>query len=129
MEIERSNIWDKVSSLQSVTTFNFEESAKRRVADSAPKVDTNQKEALNKVEEAKDSATKATFRMMDRHNEMVKKSQELANVKARRDSIDRRNKLRREEHTELLAEMAVENAQRSKWTNKAAMKRRPDFMA
>jgi hypothetical protein len=68
--------------------------------------------ALQKVEEVKNDNVNTTLDMMDRHNEMVKKSQELYKAKARQRAIERQNTKRREEHSELLAEMALRNAQR-----------------
>ena len=69
-------------------------------------------DALQKVEEAKDANTAATLKMMDRHNEMVKKSQELYKERARRRAIELQDKKRREEHGDMLAEMAIRNAER-----------------
>ncbi|MDR2180037.1 MAG: hypothetical protein LBP21_06990 [Synergistaceae bacterium] len=68
--------------------------------------------ALRKVEEAQSGNTDATLKMMDRHNEMVKKSQELYKAKAKQRAIERQNTQRREEHSEILAEMAIRNAER-----------------
>ena len=55
---------------------------------------------------------------------MVKKSQALHKAKIRKDAIARRNRQNREHQTELLAEMALENARRSKWLNAASLQRR-----
>ena len=70
-------------------------------------------EALKKVEEARGANTNTTLVMMDRHNEMVKKSQKINAARAKQQAIERRNKTRREEHSALLAEMAIRNAERS----------------
>ena len=80
--------------------------------------------ALEKVRDAKESISRTTFRMWDRHAEMVKKSQELNKARIRKDAIARRNRYNREMQTELLAERALENARRSQWLNAAALKRR-----
>jgi len=80
--------------------------------------------ALEKVQEARESISKTTFRMWDRHTEMVKKSQALRKAKIRKDAITRRNRQNREQHTELLARMALENARRSKWLNAASLQRK-----
>ena len=85
--------------------------------------------ALEKVQEAKESVSRTTFRMWDRHAEMVKKSQELSKAKTRKDAITRRNRENRERQTELLAEMALENTRRSKWLNAAALERREETSA
>ena len=80
--------------------------------------------ALEKLEEAKDSLSKTTFRMWDRHTETVKKAQELNKAKLKKDAITRRSRQARERQTELLAKMALENAARSRWLNAAARRRR-----
>ena len=48
--------------------------------------------ALEKLEEAKDSLSRTTFRMWDRHTETVKKAQELNKAKLKKDAITRRKK-------------------------------------
>jgi len=80
--------------------------------------------ALEKLEEARDSLSKTTFRMWDRHTETVRKAQELNKAKLKKDAITRRNRQARERQTELLAKMALENAARSRWLNAAARRRR-----
>ncbi|MDR1979569.1 MAG: hypothetical protein LBQ42_12620 [Synergistaceae bacterium] len=93
-----------------VSGYDFEESYRlRKMAAAETKAEDA---ALRKVEEVKDGNVATTLEMMDRHNEMVKKSQELSEAKARQRAIERQNTQRREEHSELLAEMAVRNAQR-----------------
>ena len=74
------------------------------------KVETAETAALQKVEEAGNNNMDATLDMMDRHNEMVKKSQELYKAKAKQRAIERQNIERREKQRELLAEMALNNA-------------------
>jgi hypothetical protein len=69
-------------------------------------------EALDRVGEAQRANTRTTLDMMDRHNEMVKKSQELAQVRDRKRAIERSNREHREEQTELLAQVALRNAER-----------------
>ena len=69
-------------------------------------------DAIRKVEEAQNSNTKSTLDMMDRHNEMVAKSQKLREERAKQDAIKRQNRKNQEEHTELLKEMAVRNDER-----------------
>lgn len=80
--------------------------------------------ALEKLEEAKDSLSRTTFRMWDRHTETVKKAQELNKAKLKKDALARRSRQARERQTELLAKMALENAARSRWLNAAARRRR-----
>jgi hypothetical protein len=72
----------------------------------------DQDAALRKVEETRESNTKTTLQMMDRHNEMVKKSQELNKEKEKRRALERQNQEHREEQRVLLAEMALRNAER-----------------
>ena len=69
-------------------------------------------EAVRKVEEAKRAATETTLKMMDSHNEIVKKSQEFLKEQARKRAIERLAQKRAEEHSEVLAEMAIRNAER-----------------
>ena len=76
------------------------------------KNEVSEDEAIQKVEEAKHTIAQITFEMMDRHIEIVKKSQELAKEQARKRAIERMAQERKEEHTELLAEMAIRNAER-----------------
>ncbi len=92
--------------------YDFSESYKLRKELQAAD-NTDRGEALQKVEETQNANDRTTFQMMDRHNEMVKKSQELYETKARQDAIEHRNKKNREEHSALLAEMALRNAERS----------------
>ncbi len=75
--------------------------------------ETEKDEALQRVEDARSANTHTTLDMMDRHNEMVRKSQELFKIKQKKLAIERRNQERREEQTDLLAQMAIENAERS----------------
>jgi hypothetical protein len=91
--------------------YDLEESYRLRKALGA---ETRVKEeaALQKVEEAKSGNVDATLKMMDRHHEMVKKSQELSQAKAKQRAIERQNAKRREDHSEILAEMALRNAER-----------------
>ena len=69
-------------------------------------------EAMQKVEEAKHATTQASLDMMDRHHEIVKKSQEFLKEQAKKRAIERMAQERRDEHREVLAEMAVRNAER-----------------
>ncbi|MDR1874995.1 MAG: hypothetical protein LBQ90_08310 [Synergistaceae bacterium] len=69
-------------------------------------------DALKKVEEAQQSNTRTTLQMMDRHSEMVRKSQELARTREKKRAIEHQNEERRQEQTELMARAAVHNAER-----------------
>jgi ribosomal protein L16 Arg81 hydroxylase len=79
-------------------------------------------EASQKVEEVQQANTAATLNMMDRHNEMVKKSQELAKVRDKQRAIEQQNKKHREEQSELMAEMAIRNAERRDLLEAARLK-------
>jgi methylthioribose-1-phosphate isomerase len=92
---------------QGVWGYDFEESRRLRKASQEQVT-----EAIQKVEEAQQANTTTTLDMMDSHNEMVKKSQEAAKEKDKKRAIERQNQKRREEHSELLAEMAIRNAER-----------------
>lgn len=75
--------------------------------------ETEKDDALRTVDEARSANTRTTLDMMDRHNEMVKKSQELFKIKQRKLAIERQNQERREEQSDLIAQMAIRNAERS----------------
>ena len=80
-------------------------------------------EAAQKVEEVKRANTQTTLKMMDRHNEMVKKSQELNNAQAKKRAIERMAQKRVEEHREVLAEMAARDAERHDLLEAARLKK------
>jgi hypothetical protein len=79
-------------------------------------------DALQKVEEARESNDRTTLQMMDRHNEMVEKSRKLYKAKAERQAIERRNQKHREEQREILAEIALRNAERRDLLEAARLK-------
>ena len=83
-------------------------------------------EAIQKVEEVKQANTQTTLKMMDRHNEMVKKSQELNNAQAKKRAMERLAQKRAEEHREVLAEMAARDAERHDLLEAARLKRKED---
>ena len=114
MQIAALGIWDRENN---ISNYDFEESYRRRKA-SQETVD----EALGKVEEVKSANVQTALDMMDRHNEMVAKSQKLQEIKARKLAMERQDKKRREEHTELLAEMAIRNAERHDLLEAARLK-------
>jgi len=84
----------------------------------------HENEAMQKVEEAKRATTQTTFKMMDRHIEIVKKSQELLKKQAEKRTIERLAKKRREEHSEVLAEIAIRNAERRDLLEAERLKRK-----
>ena len=92
---------------EEILVYDFQESYRLRKLSGGQTVETTEDAALQKVEEVKNKNTDTTLDMMDRHNEMVKKSQELYKAKARQRAIERQNIERREEQRELLAEMAL----------------------
>ena len=87
------------------------------------KVPTTVEEGLERVEEAKDNAYKSTMRTWDKHTDMVEKSQKLRQIRDRKEAVERQNKERREQQTELMARVAIENANRSKIIEADALKR------
>ena len=103
-----------------ICPLDFEEMHRRR---KETKVSENKDEAMRKVEEAKHATTQTTFKMVDRHIETVKKSQELAKEQARKRAIERMAQERKEEHSELLAEMAIRNAERRDLVEGAHLKK------
>ena len=117
-----SRVWDAAARAAGASLGLAEKAAGRSVGVSD--TEEEREAALEKVQEARESVSKTTFRMWDRHAEMVKKSQALHKAKIRKDAIARRNRQNRERQTELLAEMALENARRSKWLNAASLQQR-----
>ena len=87
------------------------------------KVPTTVEEGLERVEEAKENAHNTTMRTWDKHTDMVEKSQKLRQVRDRKEAIERQNEERREEQTELMAKVAIENANRSKLLEADALER------
>ena len=76
------------------------------------KVPETQEEALDLVRAAESSMTRATLKTWDSHNDMVKKSAELRKVQARKQAIENQYQEHREEQRELMAKIAIENANR-----------------
>jgi len=101
--------------------YDFGESYRVRVL-TRQSEEQNKEKAVQKVGEAKDANTRTTLEMMDRHNEMVEKSQKLREQKIRKDAIERQNQKRREEHSELLKEMALRSAERRDLLEAARLK-------
>ena len=96
---------------------------RRKEAVEASKTTENESEALRKVEEAQNANTQTTLKMMDRHHEMVKKSQELSKAQAKKRALENQVKKRVEEHREVLAEMAIRNAERRDLLEAARIKK------
>ena len=80
--------------------------------ETARKVPETQAEALELVKAAESSMTRATMKTWDAHNDMVKKSAELRKVQARKQAIEDQYQEHREEQRELMARIAIENANR-----------------
>ncbi|MBR1673211.1 MAG: hypothetical protein IJ702_09825 [Fretibacterium sp.] len=87
------------------------------------KVPTTAEEGLELVEAAKESAHNTTMRTWDKHTDMVEKSQQLRQIRDRKEAIERQNEERRDEQTELMARVALENANRSKLLEAEALER------
>ena len=115
-----SRVWDAAGAHAARASLGLAEKAAGRSA-GANGTEEEREAALEKVQEARESIFRTTFRMWDRHTEMVKA---LRKAKIRKDAIARRNRQNRERQTELLARMALENARRSKWLNAASLQRR-----
>ena len=81
-------------------------------------------DALKQVEEARARTSEATFRAWDRHTDMVEKSQKLRRIRMRQEAIKRRNQEQRENSRELMAQVALQNANRTKMIEAGAMKRK-----
>lgn len=79
---------------------------------SVRKVPETQEEALELVQAAESSMTRATMQTWDSHNDMMQKSAELRKVQARKQAIEKQYQEHREEQRELMAKIAIENAQR-----------------
>ena len=80
-------------------------------------------EAMQKVEEAQHANTQTTLKMMDRHNEMVKKSQEMNNAQAKKRAMERLAQKSADERREVLAEMAARDAERHDLLETARLKK------
>ena len=76
------------------------------------KVPETQEEALELVQAAESSMTRATLKTWDSHNDMVKKSAELRKIQARKQAIESQYQEHRDEQRELMARIAIENANR-----------------
>jgi len=108
----------------SVYDVDIEEVYRRRKETAeATKATENENEAMRKVEEAQNANTQTTLEMMDRHHETVKKSQELLKALAKKRALERLAEKRIEEHREVLAEMAIRNAERRDLIEVARMKK------
>ena len=81
-------------------------------------------DALKQVDEARARTSEATFRAWDRHTDMVEKSQKLRRIRMRQEAIKRRNQEQRENSRELMAQVALQNANRTKMIEAGAMKRK-----
>lgn len=86
--------------------------------ESPRKVPETQDEALDLVKAAESSMTRATLKTWDSHNDMVKKSAELRKVQARKQAIENQYQEHREEQRELMARIAIENANRREMLNR-----------
>ena len=76
------------------------------------RVPETQDEALETYEAAKLSLHNTTMIAMDRHNDMVAKSQKLRQIAIRKEIIERQNMEHREEQTRLIEEAALKRSQK-----------------
>ena len=109
-----SSLWEQLSS----SSNNARKSAVKN------EIPTNIEDALEKVQEVKQKTSETTFKTWDKHTDMVRKSQELRTTRMRQEAIERQNTERREEQTELVAQMAIENANRSQMIASETMARK-----
>ncbi|MBQ9565241.1 MAG: hypothetical protein IJU98_06600 [Synergistaceae bacterium] len=114
------SLWDELDKVSS---------ARGNGAKQAKTVPTTADEALDLVEAAKESAHQSTMKTWDKHTDMVEKSQQLRQVRDRKEAIERLNRERREDQTELMAQIAIENANRSKMLERDALERQAREMA
>lgn len=84
---------------------------------------------MDLVNAAKDNANRETMRAWDKHTDMVEKSRELRETRERQQAIERRNQERREDQTELMAQIAIENANRTQMFEAEAVERQNRKMA
>ena len=113
------SVWDEAERFSA-----FSGSGRRNSTKAAKEVPTTVDEALDLVNAAKESAHQSTMKTWDKHTDMVEKSQKLRQVRDRKEAIERLNKERREENTELMAQIAIENANRSKMLEASALERK-----
>jgi len=103
--------------------FDIEDVYRRRKEAAAAKPTENENEVMLRVEEAQNANTQATLEMMDRHHATVKKSQEFLKAQAKKRALERLAEKRIEEHREVLAEMAIRNAERRDLLEDARIKK------
>jgi len=80
-------------------------------------------EAMQKVEEVRHSNMQASLEIVDRHLETVRKSRELFKELDRKRAIERLAQKQREEHSEVLIEMAIRRAERRDLLEAAHLKK------
>jgi len=117
------SLWDTIDK---VSSFSLE---RKNGSKAAKEVPTTAEDALDLVEAAKESAYQSTMKTWDKHTDMVEKSQQLRQVRDRKEAIERLSRDRREEQTELMAQIAIENANRSKMLEAQALERKAKDMA
>ena len=76
------------------------------------RVPATQSDVLELVNAAQSSMDKSTLKAWDSHNNMMKKSAELRKIQARKKAIEQQYQEDRDEQRELMAKIAIENAQR-----------------
>ena len=116
------SLWDEIDKVSSSSSRG---SGTKQTKEAPTTVD----EALDLVEAAKESAHQSTMKTWDKHTDMVEKSQQLRQVRDRKEAIERLNRERREDQTELMAQIAIENANRSKMLERDALERQAREMA
>lgn len=79
--------------------------------------------AQDLLDAAKENISDETMRAWDKHTDMVQKSQELREVRDRKEAMERLTQEHREEQTELMAQMAIENVNRSRMLEAQSLER------
>lgn len=122
----RNGLWDGLSDMLRSTSSRAEDIARRATSKDASKGKVE--DALELVQAAKENANAETMRTWDKHTDMVEKSQKLRETRARQKAIERRDQERREDHTELMAKIAIENANRAQMFDVQAQERQAKRM-
>ena len=122
-----NNLWEGLGQALNSSSSRMEASAKQ--ATSKGSSTTKAEDAMDLVNAAKDNANRETMRAWDKHTDMVEKSRELRETRERQQAIERRNQERREDQTELMAQIAIENANRTQMFEAEAVERQNRKMA
>ena len=126
-----NNLWEGLDRALNSSSSRMEASAKQATSQTTSKGSSTTKveDAMDLVNAAKDNTNRETMRTWDKHTDMVEKSRELRETRERQQAIERRNQERREDQTELMAQIAIENANRAQMFEAEAIERQNRKMA